>query len=52
MVDEVVATSIIDTLSCEGEKSDWTFDVSMVVVTIKLDEAVSELDVATNLTRE
>ena len=42
-VDEVVDTSI-DALSCEGAKSDWTFDVS-AVVTIKLAEAVSKLDV-------
>ena len=51
-VDEVVATFVIDTLSCEGAKSDWTFDVSMVVVTMKLAKAIFELDVATDLTRE
>ena len=47
MIDEVVDTSISDALSYEGAKSDWTFDVS-VVVTIKLAEAVFKLDVATD----
>ena len=43
LVDEVVDTSISDVLSYEGEKSDWTFNVSMVV-TIKPIEAIFELD--------
>ena len=45
-VDEVVATSTIDTLSYECAKNDWTFDVSIGVVTIKLVEDISELDVS------
>ena len=49
-IDEVVDTSI-DALSCEGAKSDWTFDVS-IVVTIKLAKVVSILDVAANFLGE
>ena len=51
LVDEVVVTSINDVLSCVGEKSDWTFEVS-IVVTIKLAEAIYKLDVATGLDEE
>ena len=51
LVDEVVDTSINNVLIYEGVKSDWKFNVS-IVVTIKLVEAISELDVAANLTGE
>ena len=51
LVDEVVDTSINDVISCEGEKSDWTFDV-YVVATIKLAEAIFKLDVAASLVGE
>lgn len=44
LVDEAEITSIFDTLSYERVKSDWTFYVS-IVVTTKLDEVVSTLDV-------
>ena len=43
LVKEVVATSVDDTLSCASD--DWTFDVSVEVVTIIL-EVISGLDVA------
>ena len=49
-VDEVVDTSI-NALSYEGEKSDWRFDVS-IVVTIKLAKVVSKLDVDADFFRE
>ena len=48
LIDEVEVTSIIDTLSYKGEKSDWTFELSEVV-TIKLVEVVFELDIANGL---
>ena len=50
-VDEVVVSSINDVLSCEGAKSEWTFDVS-IVFTIKLAKVVFELGVATGLAGE
>ena len=51
LVDEVVDTSINDVLSYEGAKSDWTFDVS-VVVAIKLVEVIFELDDVASLAGE
>ena len=50
LVDEVVDT-YTNELSCEGAKSDWTFDIS-ILVTIKFVEAISELDVASNFLGE
>lgn len=51
LVDEVEVTFVNDVLSYVGEKSDWMFEVP-VVVTIKNVEDVSKLDVATGLLGE
>ena len=47
----MVDTSIRDTCSYEGEKSDWIVDTS-IVVTIKLIETISMLDDITFFTGE
>lgn len=51
LIDEVVDTSISDVLSYEVVKSDWMFDVSMVV-TIKPAKAISKLDDVASFARE
>ena len=49
--DEVEITYVIDTLSSVGAKSDWTFELSTIVI-IKLVEAISKLDAADGLVGE
>lgn len=51
LVDEVEVTYVNDLLSYVGVKSDWKFEVP-IVVTIKLVEVVFEIDVAIGLLGE
>ena len=46
LVQEVVATSVIDALSCVETRGDWSYDVTDSVFAITLVEAFSKLDVA------